>query len=218
MSIFTLEVEGHPVACIRAGSRHEAEDAVADPWFRDGLLGLERDGHAVWNGRGRMRIRQATWSEEERMMARERQGRSAAEFGRGVVLLDDEPASWADSPAEHQFILASRVEHTQVFNDAGRQIGHVVDLSIDRRTGQVVYAIVSFGGFLGIGRKFHPVPWHLLEYHPQLAGYVVPLDREALEQAPHYGADELRQLGGKEAGGGLHRVFEYYGKYGPPPF
>ena len=59
----------------------------------------------------------------------------------------------------HRLILGSRVNGTPVFNKEGERIGHVDDLSIERGTGRVVYAIMSFGGFLGIGEKFHPLPW-----------------------------------------------------------
>jgi sporulation protein YlmC with PRC-barrel domain len=97
---------------------------------------------------------------------------------------------------EHRLILASRVEHTPVFNTDGDRIGHIADLSIDRQEGTIVWAIMSFGGFLGIGKRFHPLPWRALQYDPERAAYVVPLSRAELEGAPHYDAEELRQLGG----------------------
>lgn len=84
---------------------------------------------------------------------------------------------------EHKLILASSVEDASVFNQAGERIGHIADLSIERKGGQVVYAIMSFGGFLGIGKRFHPLPWSILTYDPSRGGYMVPLDRSALENA-----------------------------------
>lgn len=95
-----------------------------------------------------------------------------------------------------KLILASRVEETPVFNQAGERIGHIADLSIDRMSGRVTFAIMSFGGFLGIGRRFHPLPWSMLHYDVERDGYVVPVERQALVDAPHYDADELRALGG----------------------
>jgi sporulation protein YlmC with PRC-barrel domain len=119
------------------------------------------------------------------------------------------------TPGEHKLILASRVEHTPVYNREGERIGHVQDLSIDRVTGQVVYAIMSFGGFFGLGKHFHPLPWSALEYDPERSGYLVQMDKAALESAPSYDADELRKLGGAEG----HRadLLAYYGQYGYPP-
>ena len=115
--------------------------------------------------------------------------------------------------AEHPLILASRVEKTPVFDRAGNRMGHIDDLSIQKASGQVIYAIMSFGGFLGIGEKFHPVPWSLLDYVAGYGGYVVPLDRSALEKAPRYDAAELRELGGaREA------LLSYYSPYGAGPY
>jgi len=116
---------------------------------------------------------------------------------------------------ETKLILASRVEHTPVFNKHGERIGHIADLSIDRVSGEVVYAIMSFGGFLGIGQRFHPLPWRMLTYDPAQGGYVVALERQVLADAPHYDADELRELGGPSYPG-YGRVVDYYGPFGGP--
>ena len=97
------------------------------------------------------------------------------------------------------------------------QLGHVEDLSIDKLTGQVRYALISFGGFLGVGARVHPVPWEVLDYEPALEGYVVPLTREALEKAPSYLKDELEGFGD---GDKIYRdsLFSYYGQYGAMPY
>lgn len=120
--------------------------------------------------------------------------------------------------SEHRFILASRVNDAPVFDEAGKRLGHVDDLSIERVSGQVIYAIVSFGGFLGIGEKFHPVPWSLLDYDPERGGYVVPLDRATLESAPYYDRYELSALGGPSHQTYGERIFGYYGPYGSVPY
>ena len=98
----------------------------------------------------------------------------------------------------HALITATRVRGTPVFNRAGDRIGHVEDLSIDKVSGQVRYALVAFGGFLGIGDRYHPLPWSVLEYHVERNGYVVPLSRSELEAAPHYARDELEDFGAGE--------------------
>lgn len=119
---------------------------------------------------------------------------------------------------DQRLILGSRVNGTPVFDKNGDRIGHVDDLSIERGTGRVVYAIMSFGGFLGIGEKFHPLPWSMLDFDPDLDGYVVPMDRAALESAPNYGREELVELGGASLRQYDQRIFEYYGPYGPMPY
>ena len=118
----------------------------------------------------------------------------------------------------HRLILSSRVEGTPVFSPTGERIGHINDLSIDRDTGQVIYAILSFGGFLHIGERFHPLPWSVLKYDPAEAGYVVPLDKAQLEDAPHYDRSELAELGGRSHQTYGERIFDYYGVYGPIPY
>ena len=118
----------------------------------------------------------------------------------------------------HPLILASRVVGTPVFDRSGTRLGHVADVSIDKASGKTIYAIMSFGGFLGIGEKFHPIPWSLLHFDPERGGYIVPLDRTALEGAPAYERDELVALGGPTHQRYGERIFDYYGPFGPLPY
>ena len=61
---------------------------------------------------------------------------------------------------------------------------------VDKITGQVAYAVMSFGGFLGLGDSYHPLPWKALTYDVKLGGYVVDLDKDRLEGAPSYRSGE----------------------------
>jgi sporulation protein YlmC with PRC-barrel domain len=83
-------------------------------------------------------------------------------------------------------IAASKVSGTTVYNTAGESIGEIHDEMIDKKTGQVAYAVMSFGGFLGIGNNYHPIPWSLLKYDTSRGGYVVNLTNSQLEGAPSY--------------------------------
>jgi sporulation protein YlmC with PRC-barrel domain len=85
-------------------------------------------------------------------------------------------------------IAASKVKGTSVYNNAGDSLGSIYDVMLEKRSGKVTYAVMSFGGFLGIGEKYHPLPWHELTYSDQFGGYVVNLDRSVLEGAPAYDA------------------------------
>lgn len=98
--------------------------------------------------------------------------------------------------AEKRLIIASRVKDTSVFNAFGDKVGHIQDLSIERESGKIKYALMSFGGFLGIGEKFHPLPWDVLKYDADREGYTLPLTKEQLADAPSYTADELSPYGG----------------------
>lgn len=104
-------------------------------------------------------------------------------------------------------ISADKVEGTSVMNPAGKKLGTIEDVMIDKRSGKVAYAVMSFGGFLGIGDRHHPLPWGALKYDTNLNGYVVNLDKKTLEKAPTYGDDERIDLADEEYGRRLH---DYY--------
>ena len=78
---------------------------------------------------------------------------------------------------------------------------------VDKRSGQVAYAVMSFGGFLGIGDSYHPLPWKSLTYDTNLGGYMVDLDKSRLENAPSYRAGE-DPWGNRDYG---RSVYDYYG-------
>ncbi len=89
-----------------------------------------------------------------------------------------------------RLIASSKVEGTPVFDRTGEQLGTVYNFMVDKISGQVAYVVMSFGGFLGIGESYHPLPWRALAYDIRLGGYVVDIDRQRLAEAPRYGADE----------------------------
>ena len=89
-----------------------------------------------------------------------------------------------------RLISSDKVEGTPVYNPKGERLGKVHHLMIDKYTGQVAYAVMSFGGFLGLGESYHPLPWKVLTYDTRLEGYVIDLDRERLKNAPRYGVGE----------------------------
>jgi len=87
----------------------------------------------------------------------------------------------------HRLISSEKVDGTAVYDRRGERLGTVHHLMIDKYTGQVSYAVMSFGGFLGMGESYHPLPWKVLTYDTRLGGYVVDhLDRNRLEGAPSY--------------------------------
>jgi len=96
--------------------------------------------------------------------------------------------------AAHSSILipADRVQGTDVYNAGGDHLGHIEDVMIDKVSGKIAYAVMGFGGFLGIGEKYHPLPWSMLKFDVTKNGYVVPVDRAALEKAPSYSLEELK--------------------------
>jgi sporulation protein YlmC with PRC-barrel domain len=95
------------------------------------------------------------------------------------------------STGHTQAILASKVQNTPVFNEVGDRIGHVEDLILDKSSNEIMYAVIGFGGWLGIGEKYHPISWMSLDYSHEFGGYVVPMSKEQLEKAPVYDIGEL---------------------------
>jgi len=86
-------------------------------------------------------------------------------------------------------IASDQVAGTDVFNPAGDSLGTIDYLVIDKRSGNVRYAVLEFGGILGMGADRYPLPWNLLKYDTDKGGYVVPLEKEQLADAPRYGGE-----------------------------
>jgi hypothetical protein len=90
----------------------------------------------------------------------------------------------------HELISSRRVEGTSVYSEAGEKLGTIHSVMIGKRSGQVAYAVLSAGGWLGIGTHVHPLPWSLLTYDVDRDGYVVAMDRDRLKAAPSMTLDE----------------------------
>ncbi len=88
------------------------------------------------------------------------------------------------APTTGHLIAGGKVAGTNVFSLEGEHIGGIEDVMIDKPTGKVAYAVLNFGGFMGLGSKHFPLPWEMLRYDTTLAGYVVKLDKARLENAP----------------------------------
>ena len=107
-----------------------------------------------------------------------------------------------------RLIASNKVEGTAVYNRQGEHLGSVYNFMVDKFTGQVAYAVMSFGGFLGMGESYHPLPWKVLTYDTRLGGYVVDLDKSKLEGAPSYSSGEEPNWSDRTYG---QRVHDYYG-------
>ena len=92
---------------------------------------------------------------------------------------------------ETELLIASnKVEGTAVYNPEGEKLGSIYNFMVDKESGQVEYAVLQFGGVLGLGADYYPMPWGALEYDEEQGGYVVDIDKEFLENAPRYTADQ----------------------------
>ncbi|MBS0530373.1 MAG: PRC-barrel domain-containing protein [Proteobacteria bacterium] len=116
------------------------------------------------------------------------------------------------TPKPHHLIASDRVEGTAVRRPNGDKIGHIERLMIDKISGQVSYAILSFGGFLGLGANLLPLPWARLTYDPDLGAYQLDIDDAELKRAPSFRVDKDFDWGDRSGEEDLHRY------YGVPPY
>lgn len=104
-------------------------------------------------------------------------------------------------------IRAKKVIGTSVKDPSGQKIGEVEDIVLDKQSNNIMYAVVGFGGFLGMGEKYHPMPWASLDYDEGSDGYVVNLTKEQLKAAP---ADSIEALTRGDGMAYRDRAYDYY--------
>jgi len=85
-------------------------------------------------------------------------------------------------------IESDRVEGTSVYDPQGNNLGSIKRLMIDKISGEVAYAVMTFGGFLGMGAEEYPVPWRKLNYDPRLGGYRTDITEQELRGSPVFGS------------------------------
>jgi hypothetical protein len=105
-------------------------------------------------------------------------------------------------------ISSDKVAGTDVYNTAGDSLGEIHDVMIDKRSGKIAYAVMSFGGFLGMGERYHPLPWSTLKYDTGQGGYVVGLTKEQLEKAPTYASNESPAWGDRSYEEKIHSYYQ----------
>jgi hypothetical protein len=100
-------------------------------------------------------------------------------------------ATTVDDRRETVSLIGSdKVEGTAVYGADDQKIGSVQRVMIDKISGKVSYAVISFGGFMGIGEDYYPMPWPNLKYDTRLGGYRVGVTEDQLRGAPKYGRYE----------------------------
>jgi len=104
-------------------------------------------------------------------------------------------------------IRAKKVIGTSVKDTSGQKIGQVEDIVLDKQSNNIMYAVVGFGGFLGMGEKYHPMPWAALDYDESQDSYVVNLTKEQLKAAP---ADSIEALTKGDGTGIRESAYTYY--------
>lgn len=106
-------------------------------------------------------------------------------------------------------IASDKVEGTPVYDPDGERLGTIENFMVGKRSGRVEYAVMTFGGFLGIGERHFPIPWDELDYDEDENGYIVNFTERDLEDAPSHRAGQQVDYG---RGYGAD-VRHYYGNH-----
>ena len=122
-------------------------------------------------------------------------------------------AMTVDSTRETVSLIGSdKVEGTAVYGSDDKKIGSVQRVMIDKISGKVAFAVISFGGFLGMGTNLLPLPWGRLRYSVRFEAYELDIDDGELKRAPSFRADKDFDWGDRSQEAELHRY------YGIPPY
>ena len=105
-------------------------------------------------------------------------------------------------------IGSDKVQGTAVYGPDGEKIGSIERVMIEKVSGRVSYAVLSFGGFLGIGDDHYPLPWPSLKYNVELGGYQTMITEKKIKGAPKYASDKDWNWGDP---GRTRAVNDYYG-------
>lgn len=105
-------------------------------------------------------------------------------------------------------LKVSTVVGMKVQDTEGKKLGDIKDLVIDPADGSIGYAVLDFGGFLGIGDKYFAVPWEALQWTPDHKAIVLDVSKKDLKQAPGFDKNKWPDLGSEEQ---ALIIYEYYG-------
>jgi hypothetical protein len=106
-----------------------------------------------------------------------------------IAKIVEEPMAKATAHPDHRLISSEDVQNTDVYGADNRAIGQIDHLLIDKLSGRVAYAVMSFGGFLGLAHSHYPIPWAALSYDPSLDGFRTNITEAQLRDAPEFSDD-----------------------------
>lgn len=109
---------------------------------------------------------------------------------------------------EWKVLSASTIKSDNVRNPQGEDLGKVEELMIDVEEGRIAYAVLSFGGILGLGDKYFAIPWEALQIAPHEHRFIIDVPKERLENAPGFDKDNWPKAGNREW---LTGVYSHYG-------
>ena len=111
--------------------------------------------------------------------------------------------------AARRVLAASTLKGDSVVNHQGEDLGNIEDLMIDLEGGRIGYAVLSFGGFLGMGDKLFAIPWDALTVDQQNQRLVLNVDKDLLKQAPGFDKDNWPDMTDPAWGAELYTYYGY---------
>ena len=110
----------------------------------------------------------------------------------------------------YSLIASDKVEGTAVYGPDGDKIGSIENVMINKLNGSVAYAVLTFGGFLGMGSDYYPLPWASLKYDENLGGYLVNITRDLLENAPKFRDEDSWDWSNRQSLGSIDQHYKPY--------
>lgn len=173
------------------GRGRESRSMFGSNWRdRDDQLERDRGGWGdLWDPhKDRQRDRSRAWShDEDRTRSRhgEEHGRRPGDDDREGYGRDDRRESLPIDETD-RLIASNKVEGTAVYGLDGDRLGSIYNFMVDKYSGKVEYVVMAYGGFLGMGTRYYPLPWKLLKYDTRVGGYRVEMTHRDLERAPSF--------------------------------
>ena len=194
-----------------SNSRGRDEGARYREFDRDDDRG--RQGGGIFGmGRSEGRGTGERWREEEG-----RFGTGAGRHGAHGGSRWDRSSERGYGPDDHRgglptdetghLIASNKVEGTTVYGRDGERLGHIYNFMVDKFSGRVEYAVMVYGGFMGLGERYYPLPWRVLSYDTRAGGYRIDMSRNDLKSAPSFDRDTEPQFDRSYGS----RVHDYYG-------
>lgn len=118
----------------------------------------------------------------------------------------------SDQHSSQRVVSAGTITGEQVRNPSGEDLGKIEEIVLDADSGQIAYAVLSFGGFLGMGDKLFAIPWQSLSFNDEADDFVLNVDREVLKDAPGFDKDNWPDFADRTWGSSIHS------HYGTDPY
>jgi sporulation protein YlmC with PRC-barrel domain len=115
---------------------------------------------------------------------------------------------WDNEGPGPRIMAADTLEGDDVVNAQGEDLGEIKEIMIDVPSGRVAYAVLSFGGMLGLGDKLFAIPWHALQLDPENHCFVLDVDKERLKNAPGFDKDHWPSMADQRWATDIHSYYD----------